>query len=94
LLAHGKSLGLAAAMIWFFENWFKIARCMADARQLELPLAGGGDHDWNTIFERWGVLQHDTQIAWAVRLTGWIGIFLTCAWVLVARLARPQSCGL
>ena len=78
----GQSLGLAAAIIWFFENWFNIARYMADARRWELPMVGGGDHDWNTIFARWGLLQHDTQIASAVRLAGWIGIFLACAWVL------------
>ena len=64
----GQSFGLAAAGIWFFENWFNIARYMADARRLELPLVGGGDHDWNTIFARWGLLQQDTRIAWAVNL--------------------------
>jgi hypothetical protein len=78
----GHCLGLAAAVIWFCENGFNIARYMADARRLELPLVGGGDHDWNTIFARWGWLEHDTQIAWAVKLAGWIGIVLACAWVL------------
>jgi len=78
----GYTLGFAAACIWFFENWFNIARYMADARKLELPLVGGGDHDWNTIFTRWDVLLYDTRIAAAVRLIGWIGITATCAWVL------------
>ena len=78
----GHTLGFAAACIWFFENWFNIARDMADARKLELPLVGGGDHDWNTIFTRWDVLHYDTHIAAAVRLIGWIGITATCAWVI------------
>ena len=78
----GHTLGFAAGCIWFFENWFNIARYMADARKLELPLVGGGDHDWNTIFTRWDLLQYDTRIAAAVRLIGWIGIAATCAWVL------------
>lgn len=78
----GQTLGLAAAIIWFFENWVNIARYMADARRLELPLVGGGDHDWNTIFARWGVLQYDTRVASAVRLVGWVGIVLASAWVL------------
>lgn len=77
----GQPLALAAAVIWFFENWFNIARYMADARALELPLVGGGDHDWNTIFNRWDMLQYDTRIAAAVRLVGWVGIAATCAWV-------------
>ena len=78
----GKTLGLVTAIIWFFENWFNIARYMADARAMELPLLGGGDHDWNTIFARWGVLQQDTRIASAVSLVGWIGIVSACAWVV------------
>jgi hypothetical protein len=78
----GQALGVAASCIWFFENWFNIARYMADARQLELPLLGGGDHDWNTILTRWGMLQYDTRIAAALRLIAWFGIATTCAWVI------------
>jgi hypothetical protein len=78
----GQPLGLAVALLWFFENFFNIARYMADARTLELPLVGGGDHDWNTLFTRWNVLQYDGQIAAAVKTLGWIGIAGTCAWVL------------
>ena len=77
----GHTLGIAAACIWFFENGFNIARYMADARKLELPLVGGGDHDWNTILTRWDLLQYDTRIANALRLIGWFGIATTCTWV-------------
>jgi hypothetical protein len=77
----GQAISMAAAVIWFFENWLNIGRYMADARALELPLLGGGDHDWNTIFTRWGILQHDVQIAWTVRAVGWIGMAAACAWV-------------
>jgi hypothetical protein len=76
-----RPLALAAALLWFFENWFNIARYMADARQLALPLVGGGDHDWNTIFTRWNVLHYETQIAAWVKAGGWIGIAFTCGWV-------------
>jgi hypothetical protein len=71
----------AAAVIWFFENWLNIARYMADARALQLPLVGGGDHDWNTIFSRWNVLSYDTQIAGVVRCTGWTGMTIVALWV-------------
>ena len=77
----GQPLGFAAACIWFFENWFNIARYLADARAMELPLVGGGDHDWNTILTRWGLLQYDTRIAAVLRLAAWLGIAATCAWV-------------
>jgi hypothetical protein len=78
----GQALGFAASCIWFCENWFNIARYMADARKLELPLVGGGDHDWNTILSRWDLLQYDTRIAAVLKLAGWIGIAAVCAWVL------------
>ena len=78
---QGQSLGVAAASLWFFENWFNIARYMADARKLELPLVGGGDHDWNTILGRWDILQYDTAIASVVTIAGWLGIALTCVWL-------------
>jgi hypothetical protein len=77
----GQTLGFAAAGIWFFENWLNIARYMADARRLELPLVGGGDHDWNTILARWGVLHLDTRIAAVVNAIGWLGILSACLWV-------------
>jgi hypothetical protein len=77
----GQPLSLAASVIWFFENWLNIARYMADARALELPLVGGGDHDWNTIFTRWNLLQYDIQIAGAVKFMGWTGMALAVLWV-------------
>ncbi len=75
-------LSLAGSAIWFFENWLNIARYMADARAQQLPLVGGGDHDWNTIFSRWHVLDYDTRIAAAVNIIGWTGMAGACAWVL------------
>ena len=78
----GLALSFAGSLIWFFENWLNIERYMADARALELPLIGGGDHDWNTIFSRWNVLSYDTQIAGAVRILAWTGMALVCVWVL------------
>ncbi len=77
----GEAPAFAAAVIWFFENWLNIARYMADARALELPLVGGGDHDWNTIFTRWNVLQYDLNIAGTVKFIGWTGMLLAALWV-------------
>lgn len=78
----GQSLGFAAAVIWFFENFLNIARYMADARKLQLPLVGGGDHDWNTILARWDILMYDTQIASTLQVIAWLGMALTFSWAL------------
>jgi hypothetical protein len=72
----------AACWIWFFENWLNIARYMADSRALELPLVGGGDHDWNEIFFRWNVLSYDTLIANITRRLGWLGMIAAVLWIL------------
>lgn len=77
----GNALALAASVIWFFENWLNIAHYMADARALELPLVGGGDHDWNTIFTRWDVLKYDLNIAGTVKFIGWLGMVAAVLWV-------------
>ncbi len=77
-----EALACAVSMIWFFENFLNIARYMADARALELPLVGGGDHDWNTIFTRWNVLQYDLDIAGAVKMIGWLGMAFAILWAV------------
>lgn len=70
-------LSLAFALLWLVENLFNIAVYMADARTGILPLVGNGEHDWTEIFSRWGVLQWDTDIAFLMRLAGWVLIVLT-----------------
>ena len=77
----GQALAFGASVIWFFENWLNIARYMADARALELPLVGGGDHDWNTIFTRWNLLQYDLNFASTVKFLGWTGMVMVVLWV-------------
>jgi hypothetical protein len=77
----GQPFGVATSSIWFFENWLNIARYLADARRMELPLVGGGDHDWNTILSRWDLLQHDTQIAAILKILAWLGIGGSCIWL-------------
>ncbi len=77
----GQALSFAAMVLWFFQNFLNISRYMADARALELPLVGGGDHDWNTIFTRWDVLQYDLDIARWVNGLGWAGMAAAVFWV-------------
>lgn len=68
------ALSAAFAAIWFFENFHYIAWYMADASIEALPLAGGGEHDWNFLFSHYGLLLQDTVIAAKVNAAGYIGI--------------------
>jgi hypothetical protein len=86
--------GTAFCTFFFFEQFLPISTYMADARAQELPLLTLGDadyviHDWNYLFTRLGVIDHDTQIAQAVRVMGWMGMTATFGW-MVWRSLRPQ----
>ncbi|WP_394560032.1 hypothetical protein [Aquipseudomonas alcaligenes] len=69
--------GCHLCLIWFAENLLNVARYMADARRQELPLVGGGDHDWTFILSSWGLLSADTSLAlwlrgFAIGLMAWV----------------------
>lgn len=83
-------LGLALAWVWLFENFLNIARYMADARAQELPLVGGGDHDWTNILSRWGALSSDTSLAGGLEALAWFGLFGIWCWSLLRWLQRKQ----
>jgi hypothetical protein len=72
--------GFALAAVWLFQNFLNVARYVADARAQELPLVGGGGHDWNAILSRWHLLRYDTRLAAVVRAAGWIGMLSSYGW--------------
>jgi hypothetical protein len=79
--------GVAFCMFFFFEQFLPIAAYMADARAQVLPLLTVGDsgfaiHDWNYLFTKMGVLQHDTVIAAWVRFFGWTGMVFVVFWLV------------
>ena len=82
--------GVAVGAIWASQNMFNIARYMADARAQELPLVGGGEHDFEHIFTRWNVLHRDLAIADTTRSVAWLGLASVLAW-FAWRAWRGQS---
>jgi hypothetical protein len=60
LARQRQPLGSAFCAWWFGQNLINVSVYMADARELALPLVGGGDHDWNELFFRWGLLGQDS----------------------------------
>lgn len=88
--------GTAFCLFFFFEQFLPISVYMADARAQELPLLTVGDsddviHDWNYLFGKFGVLDHDTQIAQMVRIIGWIGMIATVAWMVWCSLRNRKT---
>jgi hypothetical protein len=74
-------LGVAVGLAWLFENLFNIARYCADARAQELPLVGGGEHDWFHILARWHALSADLRVAHAFRTVGTLGLLAVAVWL-------------
>lgn len=74
-------MGLVIGLVWLGENLLNIARYMADARAQELPLVGGGEHDWTEIFMRWGVLAKDVKIAGLTRGLGYLLMLGALVWL-------------
>lgn len=82
------ALSLAFVGVWFFENFLNISRYIADARAQELPLVGGGEHDWTTILAYHDLLLEDTAIAATVSKIGWIGMIACVGFAAYAWLAQ------
>lgn len=76
-----QAAGFGFALFWLFQNFHNIAAYMADARAQELPLVGGGEHDWTALFSQWGCLSRDTDIARVVSALGWLGMLAAAAWL-------------
>jgi hypothetical protein len=67
---------------WIGENLINIAVYMADARDLALPLVGGGHHDWNTLFYTFGLLSGESVrfVSTSTHVTGAIVMIAGLAW--------------
>jgi hypothetical protein len=48
---------------WLGQSFTNVARYAADAVKMDLPLLGGGIHDWNYLFEQTGSLARAQSIA-------------------------------
>jgi hypothetical protein len=81
-------LSSSFCLFWFGENFLNISKYMADARELILPLVGGGIHDWNHLFYKWGVLHLDKNIA-GVMFT--LGMTIMTASLIWAFIAKPKK---
>jgi hypothetical protein len=92
LLYRQQPLGAAFCLWWLGENLVNVSVYMADARELALPLVGGGEHDWNELFFRWGLLDQDSvrRISGATHLLGGVVMLVGLAWCVLLALPRER----
>jgi len=83
LVDPARPQGAAVCVWWAGENLINVSVYMADARDLALPLVGGGDHDWNELFYRFGLLGEDSVriVSGGTRGAGIVLMLLGLGWV-------------
>jgi hypothetical protein len=87
---RGDRHAASVALWWVGQNCGHIATYVADARAQELPLVGGGEHDWFYLLSATGHLPQDLAIARAVRVAGVLLVVGASAWGLVVA-GRPAA---
>jgi len=59
---------VAVMGVWVAESLMYTAMYMSDAIRQELPLVGGGSHDWHWLLSHWGVVRHAETLGSALRV--------------------------
>ncbi|MGZ8391313.1 MAG: hypothetical protein ACXWWK_00580 [Gemmatimonadales bacterium] len=88
----GDRHGATVPLWWLGQNSWNISVYIRDARAQELPLVGGGEHDWATLLGQWGWMSRDGAIADAVHLVG-VLIYLVAilgGWLLLRQKSQQR----
>jgi hypothetical protein len=87
LWRSGDRHGATIPLWWAGQNCWNISVYIRDARTQELPLVGGGEHDWALLLDQWGWLDHDLTIGGWVYLGGvmFYALAVIGGWTLVRR---------
>ena len=67
---RGDRHAATVAAWWVAQNCWNISVYVQDARAQELPLVGGGEHDWAYLLSELDVLRYDHTIGQLVRVAG------------------------
>jgi hypothetical protein len=79
--------GATVPLWWVGQSCWNISVYARDARTQQLPLVGGGEHDWATLLGNWGLLEQDQVVGGAIYLLGFL-LYLVAiggGWMLLRR---------
>jgi hypothetical protein len=69
--AHRRDRFSAMVTLWWLaQNCWNISVYVKDARAQELPLVGGGEHDWAFLLDRFGLLDQDQMLGGMIHIAG------------------------
>ncbi len=80
----------SVALWWVGQNCGHIAVYVADARAQELPLVGGGEHDWEYLLGRMGLLAQDQAIARTITSIGYLLVVGAAVWGLYSATTSAE----
>jgi len=84
---HGGSI----ALWWVAQSLWNVSVYVKDARAQELPLVGGGEHDWAYLLGELNLLPNDQTIGHAVWLAGVVVYLVAIAIGLKASLGATDQ---
>ena len=90
LWRQGDRHGATVPLWWLGQNCWNIAVYAKDARAQELPLVGGGEHDWALLLGEAGLLHRDLAIGNAIALAGFL-LYAAAIIFGVRALAAPRQ---
>jgi hypothetical protein len=70
LWRNGDWHGATVPLWWLGQNCWNISVYVRDARAQELPLVGGGEHDWAVLLEQWEWLEGDQALGRVIHFLG------------------------
>lgn len=86
-LKRGDRHAATAVLWWVAQNCWNISVYVRDARAEELPLVGGGEHDWAYLLGRLGWLSRDQALGhgiWTVGVVLYLVAIAGGLWALTA----------
>ena len=90
-LRRGEWFGAAVCLWWVAQNFWNISVYIADARAQQLPLVGGGEHDWFYLLASAGKLARDRQIAQTVHGIGVLIYMIALGFGVIALRRIPEQ---
>ncbi len=91
---HRRNWYAGSVLLWWMaQNLWNISVYVKDARALELPLVGGGEHDWAYLLGELGLLHRDQGIGNAIFAAGMLIFIVSVALGFLRASDKPEESG-